>query len=197
MADNEKTVSCIPIRGAYDALTEILGENARTIVLRGAGLSRIINEPPPYSWDREFTNEEQVEIFHETIKLVGPVGAQGVIRQIGYRGIEASVVKFGILDSIKDLGQAERFNKAVEFFRSAINKGLVVPGAADLVSLDVSDCLVCEGVSNKKPYCSHYAGCVQFLADWVFGKGAYLARETRCKALGDPTCLFEVEARPA
>lgn len=195
MSDHEKTVSCIPIRGAYEALGEILGDNARTIVLRGAGLSRIINNPPPYVWDREFTNKEQLDIFHETIKLVGAVGAQGIIRQIGYKGLEATVVRFGVLDSIKELPEPERFNKAVDFFRSAINKGKVVDTASDLVSLDAFDCLICDGVTSKKPYCSHYAGCVQFLADWVFGKGKYRARETRCKAMGDPTCLFEIEAR--
>lgn len=195
MSDKGKTVSCIPIRGAYEALTEILGENARTIILRGDGLTRIVNAPPPYTWDREFTNKEQLDIFTETIKLVGAVGSQGIIRQIGYKGIEATVVRFGILDSIKELPQTERFNKAVEFFRSAINKGTVVDGPADLVSLNAPDCLVCDGVTSKKPYCSHYAGCIQFLADWVFGKGKYLARETKCKAMGDETCLFELETR--
>ncbi len=195
MSDQEKTVSCIPIRGAYEALTEILGENARTIILRGAGLSRIINDPPPYTWDREFTNKEQLDIFSQTVKLVGAIGAQGIIRQIGYKGIEAAVVRFGVLDSIKGLPQPERFNKAVEFFRSAINKGKVADGTAGLVTLDAFDCLLCEGVTSRKPYCSHYAGCVQFLADWVFGKGKYQARETTCKAMGGLTCLFELELR--
>lgn len=126
------------------------------------GLERIVNDPPPYSWDREFTNKEQLDIFRQTVKLVGPVGSQGIIRQIGYKGIEASVVRFGILDSIKELPEPERFNKAVEFFKSAINKGKVIDGALDLAAMDVPDCLLCEGVESKKPYCSHYAGCVQF-----------------------------------
>ncbi len=195
MSDQEKTVSCIPIRGAYDALNEILGDNARAIILRGAGLARINDNPPPYSWDREFTNGQQLGIFRETIDLVGPVGAQGIIRLIGYKGVQAAVEKFGILDSLKELPQTERFEKAVESLQSALNKGKVTRGQEDLVALDAFDCFLCAGITSKKPYCSHYAGCVQMMADWVFGKGKYLARETRCKAMGDETCLFEMEAR--
>lgn len=195
MSDQEKTVSCLSIRGAYEALSEILGNNARAIILRGAGLARINDNPPPYSWDREFTNEELLDIFYETIKLVGAVGAQGVIRQIGYKGVKAAVEEFGILDSIKELPQTERFTRAVDSLQSALNKGRVVQGKENLVALDVFDCLLCAGVTSKKPYCSHYAGCVQMMADWVFGKGKYLVRETRCKAMGDETCFFELEAR--
>jgi predicted hydrocarbon binding protein len=105
------------------------------------------------------------------------------------------VVRFGILDSIKELPEPERFNRAVEFFRSAINKGKVVGGAMDLAAMDVPDCLLCEGVAGKRPCCSHYAGCVRSLSDWVFSKGKYLARETHCKATGHETRLFELEAR--
>jgi predicted hydrocarbon binding protein len=195
MSDQEKTVTCISIRGAYDALSEILGDNARAIVLRGAGLARINGSPPPYTWDREFTNKQQVDIFQETIRLVGAVGAQGIIRRIGYKGVEAAVDKFGILDSIKELPPTERFTRAVEALQSALNRGTVVPGSAGLAALDVGECSLCSGVTSKKPYCSHYAGCIQMMADWVFGKGAYRVRETRCKAMGDKTCLFELEER--
>ena len=71
----------------------------------------------------------------------------------------------------------------------------MITGANGFPALDVFDCLMCAGVTSRKPYCSHYAGSLQFITDWAYGKGAYLVRETKCMAMGDDTCLFEIEER--
>jgi predicted hydrocarbon binding protein len=191
----ENTVTNIAIRSSYDSISEIIGERARDMVFKEAGLQRVLESPPDYTWDKNFTNDEQVTLYTETVNLVGAVGAQGILRLIGYRNSETSIMKFGILDSIKDLPQQERILKAFEFLQVAINKGRVIAGNNALPAFDVFDCLMCVDVTSRKPYCSQYAGALQFLTDWVFGKGVYLVRETKCRALGDDTCLFEIEKR--
>ena len=77
--EEEKTVTNISIRGAYDSLEEILGEKARNIIMKNAGLIRVIESPPDYTWDKEFTNREQLSIYQEAANLVRKVGIQGVL----------------------------------------------------------------------------------------------------------------------
>ncbi len=191
----EKTVTKMAIRAAYEAVCEIMGENARDMIFRDAGLTRVLGSPPDYTWDKEATVEEQAKIYTETLKLVGDVGGQGILRLIGYKSTETPVVKFGVADHIKDLPQGERITKAFELLQLAANKGRIVAEPGGLPAWDVPDCLLCVGVTSRKSYCSHYAGSLQFIADWVYGKGVYQVRETKCKALGDDTCLFEVGAK--
>lgn len=192
----EKTVTNIAIRAIYDSVDEILGTWARDMIFRNVGLIRVIESPPEYTWDKNFTNAEQLSLFVEVVNLVGAVGAQGILRQIGYKNTETSVLKFGVLNHLADLRPHEKITKCFEFLRIAVNKGKAVSDGEGMPKFDVFDCLMCDGITSKKPYCSQYAGALSFLTDWTFGKGIYIVKETKCKALGDDTCLFEIEERP-
>ncbi len=191
----EKTVTNMAMRSAYETVGEIMGHNARDMVFKKVGLSRILESPPDWTWDKAFTNAEQIGIYHQTIDIVGAVGAQGILRLIGYKALEIPIDKYNILDHLKELPKEERIVKAYELLKVAINRGNVVTQAGGLPKFDVSDCLICAGSTSTKPFCSNYAGSLQFIADWVYGKGVYQVRETKCKALGDDTCLFEAEAK--
>jgi predicted hydrocarbon binding protein len=193
--EQEKTVTNLAMRSAYETVSEVVGENARDMIFKKVGLTRILESPPEYNWDKEFTNEEHISIYAEVIDLVGAVGAQGILRLIGYRAVENPVTRFGILDHLKDLPKEERIAKGFDLLRVAINRGRVVNGTNGLPQFDVADCLICDGRTSRKPYCSNYSGSLQFITDWVYGKGIYLVREVKCKALGDDTCLFEIEEK--
>jgi predicted hydrocarbon binding protein len=193
--EQEKTVTNMAIRSAYDTLVEIVGENAGHIIFRNVGLARVIESPPDYTWDKQFTNAEQIGIYRETIDLIGPVGGQGILRFIGYKAVEIPVLKFGILEHLKDLSKEERLLKCFQLLQVAINKGRVIENHNGFPAYDVFDCLICEGVTSPKPFCANYAGSIQFVTDWVYGKGAYLARETKCRAKGDDRCFIEIEAK--
>jgi len=190
MAD-EKTVTNLSIRAAYDSLGEIVGEKARTIILRGCGLVRLVDSPPPYDWNKEFTNQEHLLIFQEVMRIFGKVGGQGVIRQIGYKNA-SNLEKLGILAHLKDLPPEEKYTKCLELLSIAINRGKVIRDPAGRVALDVHDCTACTGARSDKPYCSQYAGALQFFAEWSFGKGKYRVIESKCKAMGDETCYLEL-----
>ncbi|MBN2223541.1 MAG: hypothetical protein JW765_02590 [Deltaproteobacteria bacterium] len=191
----EKTVTKMAIRAAYDGLGEVMGQNARKIIFKAAGLIRVIDSPPEPNFDREFTLSEQVSIYRETITLVGAVGAQGILRQMGYKNVEFGVVTYHALDSIKDLPPGEKIVKCFEFSQAVLNKGRVVIGDDGLPRFDVFDCLTCEGAKSEKPYCAQYAGGLQFMADWTYGKGVMQVVEEKCKAMGDDSCLFVLRKR--
>jgi predicted hydrocarbon binding protein len=194
MSQEEKTVTNLSIRSVFDSLAEIMGPNARNIVFRGSGFSRIIESPPEYDWNKEFTSREQLAIYREIIALVGPVGAQGVLRQIGYRNAQI-LAEFGVLNHIKDLPPPEKFKKSLELLSLGIGRGKPAMDAAGNTAFDVFDCTICEGQHSTKPYCSNYSGAIGFFADWSFGKGKYVVIETKCKARGDDICYFELQER--
>lgn len=193
--EEEKTVTSMAVRAAFDSLGEVMGENARKMILTNAGLERILDTPPDYTFDRLFTNLEQAAIYRETIKLVGPVGSQGILRQMGYKNVETAVVRYHVLDSLNELAAEEKIKKCFEFSQSVLNKGRVIIDEKGLPTLDVFDCLTCEGVKSGKPFCSQYAGGLQCMADFSFGKGKYQVIEEQCKAMGHTTCLFVLSKR--
>lgn len=191
----ENTVTNMAMRSAYETVAEIMGANARDMIFKRVGLAAILESPPDWTWDKAFTNQQQIGIYHQAIDLIGAVGAQGVLRQIGYKAIEIPVVRYKVMDHLKGVPEDERIVKAYGLLKTAINRGNVIPQAGGLPAFDVPDCLICSGATSAKPYCSNYAGSLQFIADWVYGKGVYLVRETKCMARGDDTCLFEAEAK--
>jgi predicted hydrocarbon binding protein len=195
MQQQELTVTNLSVRAVYDTLAGIVGENARNIIFRAAGLSSVLKSVPEYDWNKKYTNKQQLDIYTEIIRLVGAVGSQGILRQVGYKNAEISTITFGVLNHLRDLASDEKFKKSLEMFSMAINRGKVVDNGEAKAAFDVPECLMCEGISSIKPYCAQYAGAMNFFADWAYGKGKYLVRETRCKALGEESCLFELKER--
>jgi predicted hydrocarbon binding protein len=194
MPQEEKTVTNLSIRAVFDSLGEIMGENARNIVFRGSGFPGLIESPPEYNWNKEFTSRQQLNIYREIVNLVGAVGAQGILRQIGRKNADI-LVKFGVFDHIKDLPAEEKFRKALELLSLGIGRGRLATDSKGNTAFDVFNCTVCEGERSTKPYCSNYSGAIGFFADWSFGKGKYVIIETKCKAQGDDICFFELRDR--
>lgn len=124
-SEPEKTVTNIAIRGAYDSVRETLGPRACAIVFKNAGLDRVIECPPDYTLDKSFTLVEQVSVYKEVLNLVGSVGGQGILRQIGYTGTKTSILTFGVLNHLADLPANEKIVKGFEFFQIVVNKGKV------------------------------------------------------------------------
>ena len=192
--EDEKTVTNLSIRAAYDSLEEIVGEKARNIIFKNSNLTALLESPPPYDWNKEFTYKEQLLIYQETIKLIGPVGAQGVIRQIGYKNAY-HLEQLKVIDYLKDFAPEERYENCVKLLSVAIGRGRLASDTNGRTVFDVFDCTACDGAKSTKPYCSQYSGALQFFADWSFGKGTYIVLEKKCKAMGDKTCFFELEEK--
>jgi predicted hydrocarbon binding protein len=185
----EKKVTSISIRAACDALSEIVGENARNLVLRKAGLERIIDDSPPYDFTMSFTIPEQANLYHAVVDYFGKLGAQGILRQIGYRAAALASEK-GITDHLRDVPEPEQLYKLIDLFHFLVGKGKVEEVETGIFALDAFDCIHCNGVKSRRPFCSHYAGALQALVDRLKGKKVYSAMEEECFATGGKTCLF-------
>lgn len=195
MTESEKTVTNISIRATYDSLEDIVGARARDMIFRKADMGHVLEAVPDYTWEKNYTNAEQVILYYKTVDLVGAVGAQGILRQIGYKNAEKTDQVLHILDQFNDVSPEDLLYKSFELLRTVINRGAVRNGDDGNPRFDVRDCTMCRGVTSTRPYCSQYAGALQYFADRAFGTRMYQVVETRCKAMGDDTCLFELRQR--
>lgn len=186
---DEKKVTNISIRAAYDSLTELVGKNGRNMVIRKAGLERIIDEPPPYDFTVAFTIPDQAGLYLAVVEYFGNTGGQGILRQIGYKAAALASEK-GITDHLRDVPEPGQLSQLLDFFHFLVGKGKVAEVEPGVFALDAFDCIHCNGVTAKKPFCSHYAGALQALVDHLKGKKAYSVMEEECRATGGKTCLF-------
>jgi predicted hydrocarbon binding protein len=196
MSDQVKMATNMSIRAAIDGITEIMGQRGTKIIFRDIGLPELAENPPPYTWDPCIPTTDQVKIYVDLIPMLGLNGAVSIWRRIGYTNIKYVVEVGHALDALTDLAPPEKFQKGLELFTMGSGKGKVIVnegiGAADL---DLSDCLLCEGRIAERPMCSLYEGVMQYIADWAYGKGVYIPRETSCMAKGDGRCYFVLKEK--
>jgi len=196
MSNQVRMATNMSIRAVIDSINEIMGQNATKIVFRNVGLSHLVDTPPEYTWDPCISTTEQVKIYLELISTVGLNGAVSIWRRIGYMNIRYVVEIGHAVDSLVNLPPDEKFNKAVEIFTIGSGKGAAVANnKTGKTDLDVSDCLLCADRTSERPICSLYEGVLQYIADWAYGKGIYMPRETSCIARGDKRCYFELQEK--
>jgi len=193
MTEAEKRTTNIAIRASIEGIVDILGTNGAKILFKNAGLIHVFENPPGYDWNPSITIPEQASIYSEVANLLGLNGAISLWRRMGYTVLKFAVEVGHTLDAYKDLPQDEKFYKEMELFTIGSGKGRVVKNDDGSVDFDCFDCIHCAGYKTKRPMCSHYVGFIQYISDWAYGKGVYIARETKCKAMGDGTCYFQFE----
>jgi len=190
MSEQAKMATNMAIRAAIDGITDIMGEKGTKIIFRDIGLGHLVENPPGYTWDPCITTTEQVKIYLSLIPMLGLNGAVSIWRRIGYTNTKYVVEIGHAIDHLGDLPAHEKFFKGMELFSLGSGKGKVLPHEETGAHFDVFDCLLCEGQSSTRPICALYEGVMQYVADWAYGKGIYIPKETKCMGKGDDTCYF-------
>lgn len=190
MSEEVKMATNMAIRAVIDSIGEILGQKGTSIIFRNIGLSDIFENPPDYNWEPCIPTTEQVKIYTELVDLLGLNGAIGIWRRIGHTNYKYAVEMAHVLDQFENLPPKEKMFEATKLFCFATGKGRAAANEETGADLDVFDCLLCEGYTSKRPICSLYEGVMQYMSDWAFGKGVYIAREIKCMAKGDDVCYF-------
>jgi predicted hydrocarbon binding protein len=187
---NENMVSNIAIRGALDAILEIMGNNGGKMVFAQVGLSNICENPPPYDFNPCITERERNKIVAEVANILGLLGALGIWRRIGFIGTKYAQEMGHILDSFVEFELDEKFFKALELWSLATGEGKIVSRDDGKFDFDVFDCLTCKNYTSVRPICAITAGALQYMSDWAYGTKQYIVKETKCKAMGDETCYY-------
>lgn len=185
----EKTVSNIVIRVLMDGTEEILGLNGMKALLNYAGLSYLIQNRPDYSFEKNYREDEFNAISSSFYNILGTSGAKAMFRLIG-QGLGRGAINAGIYESFKELPGEEILFKMIEIYVMASGKG-ELSRDGDIFIYDNPRCSACKGVKDNTPVCTVLNGMFGEYLKWAGVEGMKVV-ETKCKAMGDDTCRWEI-----
>lgn len=189
-----------------ESLTNVMGKNGLNAILNLAHLSSVIENYPPDNLAREFDFAYVSAINQALEEMYGPRGGRGLALRAG-RATFADVLRnFGALAGAGDL--------AFRVLPLLTKMRIGVPAMAKIFS-QVSDqystveeaeaefiytihrCPVCWGRSGlDKPVCYIAVGLLQEGLKWLSGGSEFRVNESKCIAMGDPTCEFVIQKTP-
>lgn len=185
----EKTVSNISIRATIDATREILGDNGLKALLNYARLGYILEDIPDYSFAKNYEEREFSALTSSFYSILGTSGAKALFRLIG-RTIGGKILESGAFDSFKDLPTDEKALKVLEIYVMATGKGRAFR-EGNVVVYDNPQCTACAGLKDDTPICTALNGMFDEFFKWAGVTGKKTV-ETRCIAMGDATCRYEL-----
>ena len=185
----EKTVSSMVIRVLLDSTEDVMGENGMKALLNYAKMSHLLENKPDYSPEKNYTDEEYGALTSSWYKVLGNSGAKALFRMIG-KSSGKMAIKSGIFDSFKELPDEEKLFKMIEFFAMATGRGEALKDG-DVVIYDNPKCTACVNIKDEKPVCTGLNGAFEEFINWAGIKGKKVV-ETKCKAMGDDTCRYEI-----
>ncbi len=185
----EKTVSNIAIRATIDATSEILGDNGLKALLNYAKLGYILDNIPDYSFTKSYEEHEFSALTASFYSILGTSGAKALFRLIG-KTIGLKVLASGVFDSFKELPTDEKALKVIEIYAAASGKGKAFR-EGDTIVYDNPQCTACTGLKDDTPVCTALNGAFDEFFRWAGVTGKKMV-ETKCIAMGDATCRYEL-----
>jgi predicted hydrocarbon binding protein len=186
---SEKTVSNISIRATLDATKEILGDNGLKALLNYAKLGYILDNIPDYSFTKSYEEREFSALTASFYMILGTSGAKALFRLIG-KAMGGKVLESGAFDSFKDLPTEEKALKILEIYAMATGKGKAFREGQTVV-YDNPQCTACTGLKDDTPVCTALNGMFDEFFKWAGVTGKKTV-ETKCIALGDASCRYEL-----
>jgi predicted hydrocarbon binding protein len=186
---DEKTVGSGTVRVLMDAAEQIIGTNGLKSLLNYAMMPHLMDEKPGYGFEKAYTDMEYARIIVSFYELLGVPGAKAIFRIMG-KTIAGRIKDMGMLDQFNDLPGQQKLQKAVELYAMASGRGTVTI-QDDAVVFDNPLCSLCFNLKSDVPICTVLNGFMDTLAAWA-GFAGVRSTETRCKAMGDETCRYEV-----
>jgi predicted hydrocarbon binding protein len=187
--EERKVVLEFTVRLLMDTLDDLLGEHGRVSIFNYAGLSALNRNPPRYSFTAAYTLKDQLAMYRGVIEIVGLCGAKSLLRRVGIGNIK-NAVKMGVFDHLTGLPEARRHEEALKVFAVSVGMGRLDYGT-DKIVFSFPTCRVCNDVRDTKPFCTIFEGAIAEITRWATPR-KFLIEETRCRAMGDETCEFEL-----
>ena len=184
-------------RISLHAYEEVMGKNGLNAILNLAGLSNLIDNPPPDNLEREFDFADFTAIHIGLEEMYGPRGGRGLALRAGRATFNDGLKSFGALAGVGDLAFK------VLPLQAKIRIGL--PAVAKIFSqitdqqssVDEMDCPICWTRKNAdKPVCYISTGLLQAMLTWVSGGLEFRVNESKCCAVGDSICEFVIQKEP-
>nr|HID13129.1 4-vinyl reductase [Anaerolineae bacterium] len=198
------------MRWAIMAVEEIAGKHGTAIILREAGLERLIDNLPPANMEFEGLKYSDYSALNQALLNFFGRPAKTFARHIGRLSarysIEQESVLFGFATTALKLMPVNMrlkiaLNNMAQGFRKLAAR---VGQTLDLRVEELPDkflyisytCPVCNGRLADEPMCYVFIGTIQEGAVWLTNGQEFRVVETHCRAIGDPACVFELYKTP-
>lgn len=199
------------MRWALLAAEEVVGHQGLSIVLRQAGLERLINNYPPndLKLSGALTYGDYANLNAGLLSFYGRAGKSMLLR-IGRlsakHGIDQQGALFGLgaVLAAKVLPIPAQLKIGLDtiqngFQRLASSAGqelhLRVEDRGDTWAYVAPECAMCAGKESDGAPCYLFTGTLQESLRWQTGRD-FDIQEMACRALGAPACVWEVSKTP-
>src|SRR5574341_161015 len=181
------------MRWALLAAEEVVGQKGLHIVLREAGLERLLN------------NGDYANLSSGLLNFYGRAGKSMVLR-IGRisakHGIEQQGALFGLgaVIAAKILPLPQQLKIGLDTIQNGFHKlansvgqelHLHIEDRGDKLAYVAPECAMCAGKAADDRICWLFNGTLQESLHWQTGKDLII-EEVECRALGAPACVWEV-----
>jgi predicted hydrocarbon binding protein len=188
------------VRQALIAAEEVMGEHGLHAVLRASGLERFIGNLPPDDLEPGIP-ARQYALFNQAIEDFYGRGGRGILKRIGQAsfryGLREQSALMGLAGlALKALPKHQRVRFVLNSMADALKKTnpqveAWVGEEDGVLYYAERTCAICNGRTSDHPICYLYVGSLTEAVQWATGM-RYNIRETKCKAMGDEYCLFEI-----
>jgi predicted hydrocarbon binding protein len=188
------------------ALEDVMGKNGLNAILNLAGLNNYIDNYPPDSLEKSFDFADVSSINIALEEMYGPRGGRGLALRAGRATFADALKNFGALAGAGDLAfkvlplQAKMrigIPAMAKIFTQVSDQHSTVEEHENEFVYTIHKCPVCWGRTGvDKPACFVAVGLLQEGLKWVSGGNEFRVNESKCIALGDPTCEFIIQKEP-
>ena len=182
-----------------------MGRNGVNAILNLANLPNLMENLPPDNLEKAFDFADLSAIMGALEEMYGPRGGRGLALRAGRATFSDALRNFGALAGVGDLAfkvlplQAKLrigLPAMAKIFSQISDQLSTVEEKDDHLVYTIHRCPVCYGRHSDKPDCYIAAGLLQESLKWVSGGSEFRVNESKCIAMGDPTCEFIVYKEP-
>jgi predicted hydrocarbon binding protein len=199
------------MRWALLAAEEVVGKRGLSIVMRDAGLERLIDNYPPneLKLSGDVTFRDYTALNAGLFSFFGRAGKSMVLR-IGrlssQRAIEQQGALFNVAATVasKVLPLPTQLKMGLENMQDGFHKlyqptgrdvRLRLEDRGDRLAYVAIDCPCCAGKQADAPMCWLWVGVLQESIHWLTGRD-FEVQEVECRAMGAPACVWEISKTP-
>jgi predicted hydrocarbon binding protein len=188
------------------SLEDVMGRQSLNAVLSLADLRHVTNNYPPDNLDLGWSFEEMAALNQALDDMYGAQSGKRLAVRAGRAGFHHALVDFGAVLGIADLAVRllplrarlrAWLNAMAETFNKTSDQIVRVEETEEHFFYHVDRCPICWGRSAPHPVCHAGLGLLEGGVRWVSGGKDISVVESSCIAMGDATCTYTIDKRPA
>ena len=200
------------LRWALLAVEEVAGHQGAEIVLRQAGLERLIGHYPDgqVEFSGTYSFADYARLNSELLNFFGR-GGRSMVMRIGRTSYKLAMERYNALmgtaalKAVRLLPEDKRIKVGLELMKFTFDRlyssnglhplQIQVEDRGDRVAYILRDCMACAGQYADAHMCYVASGLFQEGMRWLTNKD-YDIREIECRAMGAPACVWEINKTP-